>query len=120
MTRIEAVIEVINRLNSGKLVRDNDEKGAKGFWDIAADLANSDPNELQENIYNALYEVYEATNKKITLDDDENNQQVEVQVTATEYMNSQRDFIDGNISALADLVSDKTGFCVLSIDEIKQ
>lgn len=55
--------EVIENIASGKIMRDNDETGAGGFWDLAGTLQTPDnyDEETQEAIYNALYEVYYAT-----------------------------------------------------------
>lgn len=61
--------EIVKEIKKGNLSRNNDETYAGGFWDLAGSLANSviaglsnsEAEGLQENIYNALWEVYEST-----------------------------------------------------------
>lgn len=55
-----------------------------------------------------------------TLDDDLNNEKVDVSFTPIEYKAIEQDQNDGNYSALADAISDRTDFCVLSINSIKE
>lgn len=53
--------DIIKRIISGELTRDNDEKNAGGLWDYAGEIIydSNDPcdEELQANIYYALWEV---------------------------------------------------------------
>lgn len=55
--------EIVKKIASGEIMRDNDETGAGGFWDLAGILQAPDnyDEETQEAIYNALYEIYYAT-----------------------------------------------------------
>jgi hypothetical protein len=47
--------EILQNYKTGELDDTNDESGAEGFWDLAADLATIyDPSERQEEIYKAL------------------------------------------------------------------
>ena len=59
--------DIIERLKSGDLERDWDESYSNGFWDLAGELSRKEdgmPNEvIQENVYNALYELYELMEK---------------------------------------------------------
>lgn len=67
---------ILAMYKSGELERDNDEKDAGGFWDLARELAtvgipevqgdelaqeqDAELEDRQEAIYNALLEVYEG------------------------------------------------------------
>jgi hypothetical protein len=64
--------EIIQRIIDGELTRDNDETGADGFWDYAWEqvkhletddaMGNGvDTDNLQEIIYNLLWEMAEIT-----------------------------------------------------------
>lgn len=63
--------QIVNLIFRGKLSRDNDEKYAGGFWDLAGTVANgfgpdtnitdADAEYLQEAIYDGLWQVYEAS-----------------------------------------------------------
>ncbi len=68
--------DIIERIISGELTRDNDETGAHGFWDYAGEQAVQVMSEsnikldkqadisrerLQEILYNLLWEVAETT-----------------------------------------------------------
>lgn len=59
------ILDIVKAYREGTLSRDIDEKGSQGFWDYAGEIAktaNGDIVEvLQEDIYNALLEVYEAS-----------------------------------------------------------
>jgi hypothetical protein len=55
--------DILEQIISGELTRDNDEKHAGGLWDYAGEIifdsnANEDE-ELQANIYYALWEMAE-------------------------------------------------------------
>ena len=68
---------IISNIKRGLLTRDTDEKGAEGFWDLAGEIACDAlecaywevslttlviaEEELQEKIYNHLWEVYECS-----------------------------------------------------------
>lgn len=60
--------DIVQKIADGELTRDIDESGAGGFWDYSNELIYSCSDlptpeihhELQENIYNALWELYET------------------------------------------------------------
>ena len=60
--------EVAEQIKNCQMSREIDEKGAGGFWDVAGNIAfmfdetltDTEIEMLQENIYNALWEVTEA------------------------------------------------------------
>ncbi|HSA07649.1 MAG TPA: hypothetical protein P5556_10785 [Candidatus Gastranaerophilales bacterium] len=67
MEQIKLVGEAVKQIKEGKINRDNDEKYAGGFWDCALSIAepaeqvlsNDDYWDLVDDIYNALWGVYE-------------------------------------------------------------
>lgn len=64
--------EIIKRIKSGEISRDNDEAYAGGFWDYANDIVGSyihllndeQVGQLQEELYNDFWEIYEKTLQK--------------------------------------------------------
>ena len=63
--------EIVKLIKSGELVPDNDESGAGGFWDLSYYIFgnylvdNDKDQETVERIYNALWELYYATQKTL-------------------------------------------------------
>jgi hypothetical protein len=55
--------EVMKRVLSGEITRENDEKHAGGFYDLALELADGDMNKA-ESIYEALWGVHEWQSEK--------------------------------------------------------
>lgn len=54
--------EIIKKIKSGELSRENDEKYAGGFWDLSIEIAakaHQISDEVQEDIYNTLWELCE-------------------------------------------------------------
>ena len=62
--------DIIGKIRNGELTRHNDESYAEGFWDLARELsADSEGNadeHIQENVYNALWELYETLTQGYT------------------------------------------------------
>lgn len=60
---------IIKKIKSGEITRDNDEAYAGGFWDYANDVVGSymqslndeQVEQLQEQLYNYFWEIYEKT-----------------------------------------------------------
>jgi hypothetical protein len=51
--------EIIEKYEHGDFDDAEDEKYAGGFWDLAGELSDISPEQRQDEIYNALKEVYE-------------------------------------------------------------
>jgi hypothetical protein len=55
--------EILKKIKSGKLTRDNDETGAGGFWDYAYEITgldgmiNDEEQAMVERVYNAFWEI---------------------------------------------------------------
>jgi len=71
--------EILERIEQGELSRDNDEKNAGGFYDVALELVDEPMADLPEkryakeqgryfemveSIYNALWELYELSKER--------------------------------------------------------
>lgn len=63
--------EIIEKIKSGELQPDNDESGAGGFWDLSYEIFgksfvdNDNEQAVVERIYNALWELYDATQETL-------------------------------------------------------
>lgn len=64
------ITQICAEIAGGKLMREIDEKGAGGFWDYAGNIVDEEASaiteaqyeRLQQEIYNALWEVFEVCN----------------------------------------------------------
>ena len=66
MKKINYIGEILEKIKSGELSRENDETGAGGFWDLAYELTgidgtiDDDEQDMVERIYNTFWEIAEG------------------------------------------------------------
>ena len=56
--------EILKKIKSGKLTRDNDETGADGLWDKAYEITGLDGT-INDEEQDAFWEIAEAMNTKM-------------------------------------------------------